>query len=130
MGILRPSRKEAEHCCSPSTTQKLEQVMKTRIVIALLACSLLVSGCASVTITQQGQPDHTYWPHYEERKDFFLWGLIGEHTVNTRAICKDKTVVQMQTKFSAMDVLYAGLTLGLYLPRTAKVWCERPEVEE
>lgn len=102
--------------------------MNTKLISLVVACLLLLSGCAAVTITQQGEPEFKYRPHYEERKHFFLWGLIGEHTVNTREICRDRTVVQMQTKFEAMDVLYTALTLGIYLPRTAKVWCEIPEV--
>ena len=102
--------------------------MKQCFISLVLLLSL--SGCAAVTVTQQGASDFTYYPHYEESKHFFLWGFIGEHTVNTRAICKRRSVAQMQTKFTATDVLWATLTLGLYLPRTAMVWCERPEADE
>lgn len=97
--------------------------------IRLLSLTILVflSGCAAVTITESGNGDFRYRPHYQETKHFFLWGLIGEHTVNTKSICKNRPVTQMQSKFLAKDVLFAGLTAGLYLPRTARVWCERLE---
>ncbi len=85
---------------------------------------LVLSGCAPVTITQSGQSDFQLRPDYEESKYFFFWGLIGEHHIDVKEICQDKPVKQMQTKYSSWDVLWGGLSLGLYLPRTAKVWCQ------
>lgn len=93
----------------------------------LITTLLTLSGCAAVTITESGNADFRYRPHFEETKHFFLWGLIGEHTVNTQQICGQRQVVQMQSKFTAKDVLFAGVTLGLYLPRTARVWCKRKD---
>ena len=103
---------------------------RKKISTLILIFSLIsLGGCAAITITKSGASDFTYRPNYEVTKHFFLWGLIGEHTVNTRAACKDTPVQQMQSKFTVRDVLYGALTLGLYLPRTARVWCEREEVE-
>lgn len=102
---------------------------KTLGKLIILTCVLQLSGCAAITITQSGSSDFTYRPHYEKTKHFFLWGLVGEHSVNTRAVCKEIPVVQMQTKFTARDVLFGALTLGIYLPRTALVWCEREVAE-
>ncbi|MDX1453098.1 MAG: Bor family protein [Oleiphilaceae bacterium] len=98
-------------------------------ILAVMLAAILFSGCAAVTITESGQPDFRYRPHYEQTKHFFLWGLIGEHTVNTRKVCGKTPVAQMQTKFKGYDVLFATLTGGLYLPRTAMVWCKREDVE-
>lgn len=92
----------------------------------LLALALFqLSGCAAITITERGDPSFLYRPHYKESKPFFFWGMLGEHSVNTQQICRGRPVVQMQTKFEPMDILYTALTLGIYMPRTAKVWCER-----
>ena len=92
----------------------------------LLALALLnLVGCAAITITEQGKADFLYRPHYKESKPFFFWGMLGEHRINTQQICRGRPVVQMQTKFEPMDILYTTLTLGIYMPRTAKVWCER-----
>lgn len=85
---------------------------------------LFLSGCAPITITQTGGSDFQARPHYEESKYFFFWGLIGEHHINVKEICQNQPVKQMQTKYSASDVLWGTLTAGLYLPRTAIVWCE------
>jgi hypothetical protein len=114
-----------------STTTTLNGYeMKAAIKLMTILVILTLGGCAAITITESGQSDFSYRPNFEQSQHFFLWGLIGEHTVNTRAVCKDIPVSQMQTKFSAMDVLYGTITLGLYLPRTAKVWCERAEEVE
>ena len=98
-----------------------------RRFLKLTIASLLIglSGCAAVTITQSGESDFQYRPQYEESKYFFFWGLIGEHHINVKEICQEKPVKQMQTKYSGWDVLWGSLTLGLYLPRTAKVWCRQ-----
>jgi len=89
----------------------------------VLIITVVLSGCAAVTITDTGSADFRYRPHYQDSKHFFLWGLIGEHRINVREICGDQAVKQMQTRFEPLDVLWGGVTLGLYLPRTAKVWC-------
>ena len=100
--------------------------MKKAIYALTLAISLFLGGCAGVTITENGPANFHYRPHYEESKHFFLWGLIGDHRVDVKSICTiEQPVIQMQSKFTALDLLYGGVTLGLYLPRTAKVWCKR-----
>ena len=98
--------------------------MRKLSTLLLITLAITFSGCAAVTITESGLSDFKYRPHYEESKHFFLWGLIGEHHIDVTTICRERPVKQMQTKYSAMDVLYSTLTIGLYLPRTAKVWCE------
>ena len=101
------------------------KIMKPlKILLIALAVSQLYA-CAAITITERGDPDFLYRPHYKESKPFFFWGLVGEHRVNTQQICRGRPVVQMQTKFEPLDILYTTLTLGIYMPRTAKVWCER-----
>lgn len=99
----------------------MPRLLKTSIVCLLIS----LSGCAAVTITQSGESDFQYRPDYEESKHFFFWGLIGEHHINVKEICQDKPARQMQTKYSAWDTLWGSLSLGLYLPRTAKVWCQQ-----
>lgn len=98
--------------------------MRLPLKILIISIAVGVSGCAAVNITQSGESDLQYRPHYEESKHFFLWGLFPEHHINVKEICPNQPVKQMQTKYSAWDVLWSGLSLGLYTPRTAKVWCE------
>jgi hypothetical protein len=104
-------------------TNYCQQCLITIILVALL------SACGTVTITESGQPDLQLPPQYSESKPFYLGGLIGEHTINTQEICNARPVSQMQTRYDAMDVLWGAVTLGIYLPRTAKVWCERKQAQ-
>lgn len=99
--------------------------MRLPIRAICLCLTIALSGCAAITVTEKGDPSFLYRPHYEQTKHFYLWGLIGEYRINTREICGARPVVQMQTLFEPLDVLFSALTLGIYLPRTAKVWCER-----
>ena len=95
--------------------------MSKVLKLIFISLVLVVSGCGSVTITESGPSDFQYFPHYEESKHFFLWGLIGEHHIDVTTICtNEQPAIQMQTKYSAQDFLLALVTGGLYLPRTAR----------
>lgn len=59
----------------------------------------------------------------EESKSFFFWGLAGEHSIDVNGVCQGKPAQQMQTQTTFLDGLLGGITLGIYAPRSAKVWC-------
>lgn len=90
-------------------------------LICLIAAAL--TGCSTVTI----HPDRTGKlitpPTYQETKDFYFWGLNGEHTVDVQQICGGKEVIQMQSQATFEDGLWGALTLGIYAPHSVKVWC-------
>ena len=90
--------------------------------VALLAPAILVS-CSTVTIRPEGGRRDMRPSAYEERKDFWFWGLVGEGHIDVRKACGEQTVDQMQAVYTGMDVLLNIVTLGIYAPRTAKVWC-------
>jgi len=52
---------------------------------------------------------------------------VGEPHIDVKAICGDKEVRQLQTIDQFTDRLLGLVTLGIYSPRTAKVWCEEGE---
>lgn len=95
-----------------------------KFLIAALALQL--GACASVSVTEsQLTVTRSSIPTYEESLNFYLWGLIGEHHIDVKEICRDKRAIRMQSRFTGSDVLYGVLTAGIYLPRTARVWCEK-----
>ena len=91
-------------------------------------CSLLllvlVPACSTVTIRDKGTGKISSDPHYESSKAFFLWGLIGHPKINVSQICNGKMPVQVQTQRTFVDGILGAITLGIYFPRTAKVWCD------
>lgn len=92
--------------------------------ISLTCAILLFSGCAAVTITPHGQNKATAEPDYNKKQPLFLFGLVGEPHVDVKAICGERKVRQLQTKDEFSDRMIAIITLAIYTPRTAKVWCE------
>ena len=98
---------------------------KRRIAVAV--AFLFLNGCAAVTITPKGQERLETPPTYAERQSLYLFGIVGEPHIDVKAICGDKEVRQLQTIDQFTDRLLGGVTLGIYSPRTAKVWCEEGE---
>jgi len=89
---------------------------------ALLAASVL-TGCATVTIRPSGGEKIADNPDYQQRKNYFFWGLAGEHSIDVAQICAAKGVEQVQSLRTFGDGFLGAITLGIYAPKTAKVWC-------
>lgn len=94
---------------------------KTIISLCLFA---LLQGCTSVTMRPYGGEKDIRPPDYSASKTFWWWGLKGEHEVNVSEICGERRITQMQTVLTLSDVARGVITLFIYMPKTAKVWCE------
>lgn len=91
-------------------------------VLSLLA--FLFVSCQTVSINPSGRTvRYSGSPNYEKSQSFFLFGLIGESFIDVKSICGDRPVKQMQTQETFVDGLLGSVTLGIYTPRTASVWC-------
>ena len=92
----------------------------------LFCLFILFTSCQTVTISPEGKKNIVSSnPTYERSQNFFLFGLIGENVINIEEICRERSVRQMQTQQTFVNGLVSGVTLGIYTPRTAKVWCEK-----
>ena len=92
--------------------------------IILLWLMMNLSACSSETIRPEGGEKDRSDPTYLDSKAFYFWGLKGTHYVDINDVCEGAKVSQMQTVVSSSDYILGLLTLGIYAPRTAKVWCE------
>lgn len=90
-----------------------------------LLLALAMAGCSTVTIRDKSTNQLAGEPTYESSKAFFLWGLVGEHHIDVKDICGGKGAKQIQAQDTFVDSLLAVITLGIYMPRTAKVWCAK-----
>lgn len=90
---------------------------------SLLLCTLSFVACSTITIIPSNKPIALSPPKYSKTHNYFFWGLMGEKYINTKRICRRKRVRQMQTQFTFVNSLLTLLTLGIYSPKTAKVWC-------
>lgn len=90
--------------------------------VALIAAGLL-AGCATVTARPDGGAKTSRKPDYQVSKNYFFWGLAGVHTIDVADVCDGKPAEQLQSQFTFLNGLLGQITLGIYLPKTAKVWC-------
>ena len=93
-------------------------------MLKTMTLAFLLVGCQTVTIRPGGGEKLATEPDYQERINFMWWGLSpGQVSVDLNTVCGGKTVEQIQSRNNALDVVFGGLTLGIYAPRSARVWC-------
>lgn len=97
--------------------------MSKHLSAALLA-AVMLTGCASVTVRPEGGAKLSSEPTYKDSKSYFFWGLKGEHTIDVQEICAGKGVDQLQSQYTFGNGFLTAITLGIYAPKTAKVWCK------
>lgn len=94
-----------------------------RILVLFLVLANL-SACSSVTLRPTGGDKDRSDPSYQDSKPFYFFGIVGEYEVDVNEVCDGAEVTQMQTVITSSDYILGLLTLFIYAPRTAKVWCE------
>lgn len=96
-------------------------------IVAKRACLatviLIASGCYSVTARPDGGFKVATAPTFQQRQDFFLWGLVGENHINTQQVCPNGAS-QIQSQVTFVDGLLNVITLGIYSPQSARIWCK------
>lgn len=102
---------------------RMTKMRKSLAAMALLAAVMGASACSTVTLKEKGVQKLAQEPSHEEKKSFFLFGLIGEHHVQVKDLCQGKAPRQIQAQDTVTDSLLMIVTLGIYRPRTVKVWC-------
>jgi Bor protein len=96
----------------------------TRSIRCALLATLVATGaigCYKATFIANPQvvrgADHDQW------NSFFLWGLVGEETLDVRQFCSGGQVAQVRTGANFLTGLVSFVTIGIYAPRMAYVWC-------
>ncbi|PWU12881.1 MAG: Bor family protein [Bdellovibrio sp.] len=93
-------------------------------IISLGVSALMFAACSTVTISPPGKTTVVSTePTYKDSKPFFLLGIVGEETVDVQKICSGPPI-QMQTQNTFLDSFLAIITIGIYTPKTVKVWCQ------
>ena len=92
-------------------------------LLAIALAAITISACSSVTIRPDGGDKNRDEPSYLDSKPFYFWGLVGEHEVDVNTVCEGAGVEQMQSVTTVSDFFLGAVTLYIYAPRTAKVWC-------
>jgi hypothetical protein len=113
--------------CAGNKTAKLKKFggerMRLLLRSAVALSVILATGCSTVTISRKGTGRVSSDPTWEASKPFFLGGLIGQSDIDVNQICGKRGVRQMQTQDTFLDSFLTIITIAIYAPRTAKVWC-------
>jgi hypothetical protein len=95
------------------------------LILILSLAFVALTGCSTLLYVRSPQQRTFADPAYESSKIFFFFGLAGgPHDVYVDQICLGKDIDQVSTEYTPSDVLKGFLTLGIYTPRTVKVWCQ------
>jgi hypothetical protein len=93
--------------------------MRWKGTAATLAAALLATGCYTTRFQSNLAPGGA---KFEEKGNFFLWGLVGEKEVDLKKMCPAGPA-RWQNQQTFVDGLIGAVTLGIYIPRTITVEC-------
>lgn len=86
------------------------------------ALALSVAACNKVTyVNPSTMPTGQV---HEETGRYFIIGLAGTKDIHATQLCPEG-VAKVQSKFTFVDILLTGLTIGIYTPRTYEIHCGR-----
>ena len=87
------------------------------------ALALLITGCAQQTFTVQNKPAAVA-PKETITHHFFVSGIGQKKTVDAAKICGGaENVVKTETQQTFVNGLLGFITLGIYTPLEARVYC-------
>ncbi len=96
--------------------------MPWRFGLAVLLVAAV--GCSTVTLNPAGTKRRSSEPTLVQRKSFYAFGLVGDQSIDVRMACGSQQPVQIQARTTGTDFVVSILTLGIYTPRSVRIWCE------
>lgn len=93
-------------------------------ILAVAAFAVMLSGCAQQSFqlknAQHVAPKQTTTHH------FFLSGIGQKEMLDAAAICGGQEKVErVEAQQTVTNVLLAMVTLGIYTPREARIYCSQ-----
>ncbi|WP_411751452.1 Bor family protein [Serratia sp. (in: enterobacteria)] len=91
-------------------------------LFATAIVTLLLTGCAQQTFNVKSEPVAA--PKQVTTHHFFVSGIGQQKTIDAAAVCgsSDK-VVRTEVQQTFVNGLLGVVTLGIYTPREARVYC-------
>lgn len=89
-----------------------------------LFCASTYVGCATQTFVMRENPPVAPYKKVDKTQHFFIHGLGQEKILKAAKLCGGiENVYKVQTKFTFVNWLLAAVTIGIYTPQQAKVYC-------
>lgn len=93
-------------------------------ILSVFALVMLITGCAQQTFIVDKKAAVT--PKEVITHHFFISGLGQEKTVDAAAVCGgSENVVKTETQRTFVNGLLGVVTLGIYTPLEARVYCSK-----
>ena len=96
------------------------------LITAYVLAACVLAGCANATFNLADKsPSETDVPKTEVQQANFLSGFGQRHSIDAVKVCggADK-VASVDVNQSFMDAVIATVTLGIYTPLSARVFCK------
>lgn len=92
-----------------------------KIILALTAATV-ISGCSTQTFNINGTTEVP--PQTEDSQVFFISGIGQEKSTNAAEICGGADrIIKVETQKTFVNGFLSFITLGIYTPRDARVYC-------
>ena len=98
-----------------------DSIHAVRCVFGAVLLTLAPGGCYKASFITT--PNVVKGQEHDQWNSFFLWGLVGEETLDVRQFCPGGQVAQVRTGANFLTGLVSFVTLGIYAPRMSYVWC-------
>lgn len=94
-----------------------------KLFFVALGC-LSLNACLSTTVHFPSRGKMI--KKYDETQSFFLWGLAPSRIdLQSSEVCPQGDVKKFQTITTGMNGFLSFITIGIYSPKTARVWCSK-----
>jgi len=97
-----------------------------KLNLTLTALVLFLNfGCSSLILksdVNEGKQHRT--PDFEDSHSYYFLGFSGQGQIPLQGVCGDKELQQIESLFTLEDGLIAVFTLGIYTPKSFRVWCK------
>lgn len=90
---------------------------------ACVMASVFLFGCASQTFIVNGENGEV--PTAQNSQHFFISGLGQENITDAASVCGGaENIIKVEAQHTFVNGLVGLVTLGIYTPRDAKVYCK------
>ncbi len=91
--------------------------------ILLVLAIMILNGCAAQTFNINGSDGEV--PTDQKSQHFFIQGIAQEKITDAAAICGGaNNIIKVESQLTFINGFLDFITLGIYTPRDAKVYCK------
>lgn len=94
-----------------------------RMLSIVVLMSTLLSGCMSSKVVFDESFNRRPPVTYEDYFDYYFLGLKGDNMVSLNQVCLTEKPLAVEYLYSVEDIVISAFALGIYTPRTLRVWC-------